>query len=503
MFLVLIQLANLLINSYLSKMRTEIGETIFMFGILSIFSICFKCFTDYITTDYSNTIISDFESKQLKKYASMDRTSKEKSTFSCFEEKVRRAKNGMATKYTWGLSCVSDLLAGIIGFCYIVIVYQQYIILMTFFAIHGLWFYFLTKNMMIETDKKRQQSRKKRNELEETIELYGTRLHNDECSVEELLEKKKELMQIDSELSKHWSFVITMQKLPNYLIVIMIAFVSDKSLYVILYLISTSLTNSMDGALYFANQYKTIESDIQDLEDFWENKSFKSDYKQFKIPEILNVSGCINNWLNIIPFIITKGNKYIINGVSGAGKTTCIKGLIGDIDGIKYISDVNEIYHGLNFRKTDIVYMSQSEKESTPTEFTTLRKLFFDENNDTLIKDALELVELTDWFQNNMNNNFDTQIHNEISGGEKTRLSLSIAIYKLLKHNKTCLILDEPDAGLDRELSLTVLNNIITKFTNVTIFIVVHMCECKLKHLNIDAVISVENKQVCLQSNKT
>lgn len=509
MIVIILPLFNFLFSAFLSKIETEINETILTYAILSIVNICLNCYTQNVMENYSTEMVLDFDKNQIEKYGKMDKKSKEKNNFGSFGEKLSRAKNIIFSRYTWGFSCMSSLLSSLVGFCYIIITHNQYHILASFFVFHGMWYYFVTKNMMNNIDTMRQKNREKKNKLYDIIHLLEVRFHNDECLSNDLLEKKKELILIERELNKYWSFLTAVQTIPNYAILILIALCVDKTLYMTLYLISNNLTSSMSSGLYFANQYNIQKTDMKNLEDFWIEKTFKKEYDNVNIPKNINITGILNNFLHVENINIKKGKKYLISGLSGSGKTTFIKGLIGDIDGLTFtdITDITDItdnecfqkekviYHGLNFRK-QIMYMSQDVRSAIPTSKTTIRELFYNETNDQLIFDALNIVELGHWFANTLKNNLDLQINEAISGGQKTRLALSITLYKAKINNAKWLILDEPDAGLDPELTPRLLKNVLNHYKALTFFLVVHMCECRLAELKINEEWKVENNSI-------
>jgi len=131
--------------------------------------------------------------------------------------------------------------------------------------------------------------------------------------------------------------------------------------------------------------------------------------------------------------------------------------------------------------------MRQNIRELTPTTKVTIRQLFNDEIDDLVIIKALENANNKLWFDNVMKGQLDTPIGELciISGGEKTRLCFAITLYQLEKNNCQWLILDEPEQGLDPEMGPEMIIKSFEIYKNVTIIMITHMCECKIKKLNV------------------
>ena len=179
------------------------------------------------------------------------------------------------------------------------------------------------------------------------------------------------------------------------------------------------------------------------------------------------------------------GDRIRIVGESGSGKTTLIKALQGYIEGINGASSYTDNY----------IYMDQRMREFTPFTKTTLRQLFYDETDDALIIRCLEITNCLQYFNTNLKS-LDVCIGSEISGGQKSRVCLAITLYRLFKNNGKILIVDEPDAGLDTKIAKSVLENIFNNplLKNITIFAIIHLCDCQLSNIRLTRTWEIENK---------
>lgn len=128
----------------------------------------------------------------------------------------------------------------------------------------------------------------------------------------------------------------------------------------------------------------------------------------------------------------------------------------------------------------------------------TIRQLFYNENNNELIILSLNICNLIIWFNNEMNGEIDIVINdlNEITDLIKSKLSLAIIMYKLIKKDSKWLILDEPDKNIDVESFSAILKNIFNYFQDVTIFLISKLCKCENKKLEFTSEWIIENGDV-------
>ena len=187
----------------------------------------------------------------------------------------------------------------------------------------------------------------------------------------------------------------------------------------------------------------------------------------------LNYSYDSNNYiLKNINLEIKKGNKVIILGESGIGKSTLFKIIM------KYHNinrnhvfldnvDINDI--SSNKIKDSIVYISQNETLFTDTVYNNLTLL--STNNNSLNK-ILDICCIKDVIKNNqlgLNTLIEENGFN-FSGGEKQRLILSRALMK--KFN--ILIIDEGLNQVDVNLERVILKRLFKEYHDKTIIVISH-----------------------------
>ncbi len=178
--------------------------------------------------------------------------------------------------------------------------------------------------------------------------------------------------------------------------------------------------------------------------------------------------------LNNLSFTIARGTSVAIVGLSGGGKSTLIKLIVGLLkknkgelllDG----KDIDEIH--LNSYYDHISYLSQD----TPIFDATLRgNIVFDDHTltDKELFEILEKVHLKEKVFH-LPDQLDTFVGEKgvkLSGGERQRLAFA----RIIAQKKNVLILDEPVSALDNITEQSLMETILNEFKDRTLIIVAH-----------------------------
>ncbi len=179
-----------------------------------------------------------------------------------------------------------------------------------------------------------------------------------------------------------------------------------------------------------------------------------------------------------ISLIANKGESLGIIGESGAGKSTTIKVLTGQIKPNRGFARISG-YDVFLDRKHAILKMGyipqMGSLDDLYPEFSALKNAYFFGKMYGMAKREIEdrakkILKILGFTEKLMK----TPV-GKLSGGEKKRVSICVGMI----HDPEVLILDEPTTGLDAHLRIDVLNylKILNKTLNTTIVIVSHDLE--------------------------
>lgn len=182
------------------------------------------------------------------------------------------------------------------------------------------------------------------------------------------------------------------------------------------------------------------------------------------------------NILESITFDISKGNKVIILGDSGSGKSTILKLLLKYYEinrNMIYLNGIDLNNYSISDVRNSIGLMSQNEILYTDTIL----------NNITLYQEIdsnkwLDICKITyvDDFVKNFFLGYQTKLEENglnLSGGQRQRLLLA----RLLLQEKKIILIDEGLNAVDVNLERKILKNIFSKYPDKTIIVVSHRRE--------------------------
>ncbi|MEG0236450.1 ABC transporter ATP-binding protein [Cetobacterium sp.] len=184
-----------------------------------------------------------------------------------------------------------------------------------------------------------------------------------------------------------------------------------------------------------------------------------------------NISIKFNNKIVLHNFnlVVNTGEKILISGVSGKGKTTLLKLLLGfntPNSGSILVDNLELNEQNINIIRNKIGYMPQS----TPFLNINVEKLIhtifnYKENLKTKLDMNLFIKTLKEF---NLDSSILSKDINQLSGGEKQRLAFVVII--LL--DRKIWVLDEITSSLDQDMKEKVINYILN--TNKTVILVSH-----------------------------
>lgn len=192
--------------------------------------------------------------------------------------------------------------------------------------------------------------------------------------------------------------------------------------------------------------------------------------------EFKNLNYSYNGLDNIIKNFnckIISGNKVLIHGVSGSGKSTIMKILNRYLEGYKgkvLINDNDINVYGLKEIRNKICYVSQKENLFTDSIYNNVVL-----NRDISYDMFLKIAKIThvDEFANNYCNKYDYLLEENgfnLSGGEKQRIVLARSLLK----NSDIYIFDEALSAVSIAMERNILKEVFELLKDKTIIVVSH-----------------------------
>lgn len=178
--------------------------------------------------------------------------------------------------------------------------------------------------------------------------------------------------------------------------------------------------------------------------------------------------------VNDLSFRVKKGELFAFLGVNGAGKSTTISIICGQLrkdSGNVWIKDIETDHADNNTKKLLGVVFQESvlDKPLTVKENLKSRAALYGITGNAFEKRLNELVELLDF------GDYINRQVGKLSGGQRRRIDIARALI----HRPEILILDEPTTGLDpqtRMLIWEVIERLQTE-ENMTVFLTTHYME--------------------------
>ena len=175
-----------------------------------------------------------------------------------------------------------------------------------------------------------------------------------------------------------------------------------------------------------------------------------------------------------LSFKVKKGEFFAFLGVNGAGKSTTISIMCGQLakDSGSVTVNGKNIEDGMNEIRKEIGVVFQSSLLDTPLtvrDNLEMRAALYDITGSEFEQRLNELAELLDF------KDLLKRTYGKLSGGQKRKIDVARALF----HHPSILILDEPTTGLDpqtRKIMWKVISDLRQK-EGITVFLTTHYME--------------------------
>ena len=261
------------------------------------------------------------------------------------------------------------------------------------------------------------------------------------------------------------------------------------------------LIHAINNLTSFTIQYNKIKNDYDSFKDFWEGADFEDEPEKLYPTDdlkIMNVNVVRNNNFTLKcneTISLAPGQKIYIEGPTGEGKSTFLKALLGQISGAK--SSTGEMKNYYHY----VANYFQEIKEKMPSSKISIRNYFKNADDNSIEKYLLRVFSYDelDLLKNNLINQknediidvnlnkspYDMAINEKISGGQKSRLLLTLKGYEADINKKGIIVLDEPCPDVDDDTYINIINLFFENYKHCTIIMCCHLCPCKKSKLKI------------------
>lgn len=523
-YLLLFILLRLLLNVMVSYIMVLISDGRFnLIVYYMLFSYIQKMFDPLIIQPIiirlTNSIHTKFYKKYTYQYNQLTYECKNLKMHSQFIMYVCDGYHSITSVIDWGLFESINLISAFIS---VIITFSKKNLikhLFFFLIIYNLFYFTVIKKKQEQCSKIQKEYRNKRSQNNAKEYLYSIPFQYKEISPDFMINIKEDTLKSDLGVSFSWNqLLIINDTMIEFLSSMLIYVCSNNIMTFMLIIISMNkLSGAIQGLSSFITSYQRIKNDFNNFKEFWEKDlEFEKDFIELSINDHCVEIGKIeisrgDNYTitkdpSFGPFKLVLGMKILIQGPSGHGKSSFLKGIFGliktsNIDfsygsGIQYYHSVSDYF--------------QEIKERMPSSKVSLRDYFKGETNNKLIKEYLlqawseeEYERIIDSIrgEKDVGSNKDTDlliridtdhvheydllINEKLSGGQKSRLILWTRGYNVDTSHKEIIILDEPCPDVDFDGYIDNLKRFYKKYNHCTIFLIGHLCDCKRKSLDI------------------
>ena len=460
-----------LVENYLFlKVLKDINYDIINYYLYTIFA---RLIISHLVKVYTSHKISNlrlhYKQSCFNKYKNLSHDSKEKINEKTFNEKADRAWNSIMSVITHGIPRMINITKSvylvIMSFCMVGEI-NRIIIVSVFYL-----FYYLIvfRRMAICRMNINNKFRKNRKKTEAELLFKLPFFKYNQVEIEDIMSIFTRGNKLYNEWDESDAYFQSSLSLQNNIGIAFIVINNELSSIALLITVFKDFNDSIIELINFADWFQSLNNDFLTYEEQFNGLIELPLPFQHDLP----ADGIIIDNIDInrghfhmkskVNIQLTSGRRILIQGPSGGGKSTFMEGILGKIKGVHLTNNIDPIHYQSKF-----IEMYQKIRDSLPTSNITIREIFFGATDD-IIKECLSLVGLTKY------DNYDCDLNDEVSGGEKQRLCIAIQLYRIIKTNNQYIIMDEPEQGSDPKLAYDMIYKILEHFKDKCFIIVSHL----------------------------
>ncbi len=404
----------------------------------------------------------------FEKYQNLSHDSKEKINENTFNEKTDRSWNSISSIISHGIPRIINISKSI------------YLVIMSFFMVGEInriiiisifyIFYYLIVYRKMATNRMNinNKIRKNRKKTESELSFKLPFFKYNQIDINDIMNIFIHNNNVFNEWENTESNFQSLLSLQNNIGVALIIINNQLASVTLLINVFKDFNDSVIELIYFADWFQSLNNDFLTYEELYNDLISMPLPTQYNLPnegiviDNIDITRGDFHFKSKVNILLKKGQRILIQGPSGGGKSTFMDGILGKIKGVHLTNNIDPIHY-----QTKFIELYQKIRDGLPTSNITIRYMFFGAN-DEIIKECLNLVCL------NKFTDYDCDLNDKVSGGEKQRLCIAIQLYRIIKTQNEYIIMDEPEQGSDPKLAYDIINNIMKHFNDKCFIIVSH-----------------------------
>ena len=433
-------------------------------------------------------------------YARFSLPSKNVCPVEVYEERLAKANQAAQVLLDWGMPIAVKLLNDVLS-CILVCVQSGFVWLPAVLVLLNATFYFWKiRAYQQQLSGGRDARQKQVNRLSTRVTLCLPLFEQDEVSaarLSELYDERRRLTYFDIFSYRKLECMFT--ALHNASLVLLLAFLCANAhattvpSVLMVITVMNNINSSFRNFSRFYNIYEQHAVKFNAFAHLFDHARLETPVPQHKIPAVTTVTAvdirqgafrlACSSTLQI-----QKGDRLLITGPSGSGKSLFINALLGKLPGVSF-----------GFRqpaafKNDAVYYYQAIREKTPLTKTSVVDLIrlatgsAAELNEPLFRKICAWCCVSKWVSSA---DLCSNINNRISGGQKSRLLLAVKIYQALVSQAGLLVLDEPEQGSDPDVAYRMLQTVVARMPATTTIVISSHLERVRDAISFDTIVKL------------
>jgi ABC-type nitrate/sulfonate/bicarbonate transport system ATPase subunit len=382
-----------------------------------------------------------------------------------FHRMINSSSTTLSNLITWGLPTIVSGITNLTTVMYVLIIKGYWKIIFITSIIYYIYFKFIMKSLQEKLATMRSKMKDSEKIIVSKRKWLLQLFKNNKRKTDDVINLELELDTLENEFIKGWNIITNGMSLVSCLISFIGLYGIDNWENLLLVkIIFDDLRHTIETFSHFSNNLTARSKDFDKYLSWYEGtcgREKKIEY--YSVPEnglsfnTININFDNKFILDTKDLSIKPNDVIILRGPTGIGKTQLINSLQGLISGSDLKNGNGDIEEARNYQ-LDWEYLDQNMRETIPNYGLSLREMLFNEPDTELIFKLVQVVKLDDKIKNKKD--IDVMMKG-FSGGQRMKTSLIFTLLEVIKQNKSILVLDEPEQGLDPYSRLEVVRNVL------------------------------------------